>query len=107
VKIGDVNTTALPNLASVEDRNVQGTFGFDLEERTVKAGEEVKVAFRGKDMERIMGYQLTLGFDRTALSFEDIEYGVAKEGNFGLALCERRHDHDELARVECQQPREI
>jgi hypothetical protein len=84
VKIGDVNSTALPNLAAVEDRNVQGTFGFDLEERTVKAGEEVKVAFRGKDMERIMGYQLTLGFDRTALSFEDIEYGVAKEGNFGL-----------------------
>jgi hypothetical protein len=84
VKIGDVNTTALPNLAAVEDRNVQGTFGFELEERTVKAGEDVKVAFRGRDMERIMGYQLTLGFDRTALSFEDIEYGVAKEGNFGL-----------------------
>ncbi|HRF38328.1 MAG TPA: T9SS type A sorting domain-containing protein, partial [Saprospiraceae bacterium] len=84
VKIGDVNGTVVPNLASVEDRNVQGTFGFDLEERAVKAGEEVKVAFRGKDMERIMGYQLTLGFDRTALSLDNIEYGVAKEGNFGL-----------------------
>ncbi|HRK82676.1 MAG TPA: GEVED domain-containing protein [Saprospiraceae bacterium] len=84
VKIGDVNGSVVPNLAAVEDRNVQGTFGFDLEDRAVKAGEEVKVAFRGKDMERIMGYQLTLGFDRTALSLDNIEYGVAKEGNFGL-----------------------
>jgi hypothetical protein len=84
VKIGDVNGSAVPNLSWVEERNVGGLFAFDLEERTLKAGERVVIPFRGKDMERITGYQLTLGYDRTALTLEDIEYGKAVEGNFGM-----------------------
>jgi hypothetical protein len=58
IKIGDVNSTAIANaLMNVEDRST-GTFLFDLEDRSVKAGEVVDVKF--KAAEKVAGYQFTL-----------------------------------------------
>jgi hypothetical protein len=58
VKIGDVNEDAKTNLQQVEDRSTNGTLFFDLEDRTVKAGQVVEVTFKAAD--RVPGYQFTL-----------------------------------------------
>ena len=58
VKIGDVNGTVVANsLMSADDRSV-GTLLMDLNDRTVKAGEEFEVTFNAS--EKAQGYQMTL-----------------------------------------------
>ncbi len=58
VKIGDVNGTALANaLTSIQERNT-GTILFDLEERSVQAGEIFDVTFKSDQI--VQGYQFTL-----------------------------------------------
>ena len=58
VKIGDVNNTAIANsLMSADDRTA-GQLLFDVEDRTVKAGEEFNVTFKAS--ENVAGYQFTM-----------------------------------------------
>ncbi|TNE56828.1 MAG: HYR domain-containing protein, partial [Bacteroidetes bacterium] len=60
VKVGDVNGNAVTSsLMNLEDRTA-GTLLFDVNERTVKAGETVTVNFRAA--EKAVGYQFTLHF---------------------------------------------
>ena len=83
-KIGDVNSSAIPNVTSVEERNVRGVFALHAEDVTVTPGNQYSVTFTAEDLARMQGYQFTLNFDRMALDFEGIEYGVAAQENFGL-----------------------
>lgn len=89
VKTGDVNGSATNSLNAVEERHVQGVFVLAADDRTFHAGDRVEVSFRGKDMERLLGFQLTLGFDHAALAIEGIEYGTAGEGSLGLRFTHR------------------
>ncbi len=90
VKIGDVNLSAAPNSTSVEERNVQGLFTLRAEELRMKAGEQYNISFTAADLKNIQGYQFTFNFDRTALSFEGMDYdGLATADNFGLAFLEQ------------------
>jgi hypothetical protein len=57
-KIGDVDNTATPNNLVASDDRTAGTLLFDVEERSVKAGEEFTVNF--KAAEQVAGYQFTL-----------------------------------------------
>jgi len=79
IKVGDVNGTAIANaLMSVEERTA-GTFIFDVEDRTVKAGEVFEVKF--KAAEKALGYQFTLNY--TDLELADIVPGPGmKADNF-------------------------
>ncbi|MBK8425644.1 MAG: T9SS type A sorting domain-containing protein [Lewinellaceae bacterium] len=81
VKIGDVNGTAIANsLQSVEDRTA-ATLLFDVQDRTVKAGEVFTVNFKGA--ERVQGYQFTMNFN--GLEVVDIVPGTdMKLDNFGV-----------------------
>ncbi|MCB9326661.1 MAG: T9SS type A sorting domain-containing protein [Lewinellaceae bacterium] len=83
-KIGDVNGTATPNLTSVEERNVNGLFTIQTQDIKVKSGRQYSVSFTAADLAKIQGYQFTLNFDPTALNYEGMTYGLAKEENFGL-----------------------
>ncbi len=80
IKVGDVNNTAIANsLMSVEDRS-SGSFLFDVEDRTVKAGETFEVKF--KAAEKAAAYQFTLNY--TDLELADIIPGPGmKATNFG------------------------
>ena len=81
IKIGDLNGSALPNsLVSADDRTT-GTLLFDVEDRTVTAGEEFTVNF--KAAEKVLGYQFTLNFN--GLEVVDLVPGaeMTKE-NFGV-----------------------
>ncbi|MBL7807082.1 MAG: T9SS type A sorting domain-containing protein, partial [Saprospiraceae bacterium] len=58
IKVGDVNNSAIANVtAQVEERN-QGTAIFDLNDRTVVAGEIIEVAFTAA--QELAGFQFTL-----------------------------------------------
>jgi len=60
IKVGDINDNALPNgLQSMDDRSA-GTLYFEVDDRKVKAGEEVTVHFQAA--EKNAGYQFTLDF---------------------------------------------
>jgi hypothetical protein len=57
VKIGDVNNTAVANVLLQSEERTAGTAIFDLEDRTVKAGEEFEVTF--KSAQALKGFQFT------------------------------------------------
>ncbi len=81
VKIGDVNGTVIANsLQSVDDRTA-ATMLFDVEDRTVKAGEVFTVNFKGA--ERVQGYQFTMNMN--GLEVQDIIPGTdMKLDNFAV-----------------------
>jgi hypothetical protein len=60
-KIGDVDNTATPNNLVASDDRTAGTLLFDVEERSVKAGEEFTVNFKAAD--QVAGYQFTLNLN--------------------------------------------
>jgi len=89
IKIGDVNGTAKANqLMSLEERGTTGGLGFELKDQFFKAGKTYTVDFKTSDLADILGYQFALTFDPSALSLQDIKYGVAQEENFGLTQLE-------------------
>jgi len=57
VKIGDVNGTAVANATMQAEERTAGTAIFDLEDRSVKAGEEFNVTF--KSAQSVKGFQFT------------------------------------------------
>jgi hypothetical protein len=58
IKVGDVNGSAIPNaLTAVNDRT-NGTLLFDVNDRTVKAGETFTVTLKGA--QAVQGYQFTM-----------------------------------------------
>jgi hypothetical protein len=86
VKIGDVNASAaVSSLASVEDRDLNGTFNLEVANTALKAGNEYRVEVRASDLAKIQGYQATLTFDAKAVEVADLVYGIAKEENFGMS----------------------
>ncbi|MCB9338778.1 MAG: HYR domain-containing protein [Lewinellaceae bacterium] len=88
VKIGDVNSSAVPNFAAGnEDRSTHGKLVFTVDDVQMNPGQEYTVAFKASDF-KVLGYQFTLNFDKGALDFADVIPGVAGTENFGLALLE-------------------
>ncbi|MBC7776200.1 MAG: proprotein convertase P-domain-containing protein [Phycisphaerae bacterium] len=79
IKVGDVNASAIANsLMSVEERT-SASMLFDVEDRTVKAGEVFEVKF--KAAEKVAGYQFTLNYND--LDLADIVPGPGmKADNF-------------------------
>ncbi len=90
VKVGDVNGSAIPsNLLGGDGRNFDGALVFDIKDQIVEAGETYDVSFRSTEFIEVMGYQYTLKFDASALTFESIvPDGLSdlSEQNFGLSL---------------------
>ena len=79
VKIGDVNGNAV---ASSQVRT-NGTFGLNVSEQALKAGNEYTVVFSG-DLSQVEGYQFTLALDGNAVELVNLEAGIAVEENFGI-----------------------
>lgn len=81
VKVGDVNNTAIANSLMGSDDRSAGTLLFDVEDKTLKVGEEITVTF--KAAEKVAGYQFTLNFNE--LKVMDILPGDGmKADNFAL-----------------------
>jgi hypothetical protein len=86
VKVGDVNGNAVTSsLVSTDDRTA-GTLLFDVQDRTVKAGETFTVAF--KAVEKVQGYQFTL--NHAGLELVDVTPGANMSmANFGVFAAEQ------------------
>ena len=82
IKIGDVNGTVQANQQSAEHRSLSGTFQFQLKEQELRTGQEYRIPFTAEQLNNIQGYQFTLNYE--GLELVDIEYGLAKEENFGF-----------------------
>jgi len=81
MKIGDVNGSAIANSFMSTDDRTAGTLLFDVEDRQVKAGEEVVVNF--KATEKVTGYQFTMNF--AGLEVVDLVPGAEMTiNNFGV-----------------------
>jgi hypothetical protein len=80
VKIGDVNGSAKANtFMSIPDRNT-GTLLFDLEERSVQAGEIFDVTFKSDQI--VQGYQFTL--NTPGLEILEVSGNEAVASNFAV-----------------------
>jgi hypothetical protein len=91
VKIGDVNqdvnVTALAGGLNSDDRDFNGSLVFNIDDKTMKAGEIYTVDFKASDFNNVLGYQFTLTFDNEAVEFVDLQTGNLKglgTQNFGL-----------------------
>jgi hypothetical protein len=79
-KIGDVDNTATPNNLVASDDRTAGTLLFDVEERSVKAGETFAVTFTAD--QAIKGYQYTMNLN--GLEVEAIEGSAMNDENFAV-----------------------
>jgi hypothetical protein len=86
VKIGDVNGTARANLLSGDDRTLRGCFDFEVEDINLRSGNVYTIAFRGRDMANVAGYQATLTLQ--GIELVTLEYSLATAANFGLRFAE-------------------
>lgn len=81
IKVGDVNSTAtlFTSNTPVETRSNEYVYLL-LENKKLTAGEQVRIPFFAKDFNDISGYQMTLDFDDSALSF--VEAKSNEKSNF-------------------------
>jgi hypothetical protein len=87
VKVGDVNGNAVTSTPDEHEDRTAGTLLFDVEERSVKAGETFTVNF--KAAEKVQGYQFTMNYNN--LEVMDIVPGTnMKVDNFAVFANEAR-----------------
>ncbi|MEL7121519.1 MAG: T9SS type A sorting domain-containing protein, partial [Bacteroidota bacterium] len=84
IKIGDVNSSAIPNSLIDEPRNLNGLFEIDVEDRSLKAGETYEVVLTTEEMPTTQGFQFTLTFDPALVSLADVKFGLLQRENIGL-----------------------
>ncbi|MFN8280061.1 MAG: HYR domain-containing protein [Saprospiraceae bacterium] len=91
IKLGDVTTNArAKNVGKIEERTNQ-SLKLEVDEMDLQAGQEVTVNFRGINFEQIEGYQFSLKFDNSMLSYVGSESSklTMNETNFGERYLDR------------------
>ena len=91
IKVGDVTGNAETNgfAGGADDRTFVDELVFSIDDQKLKAGETYEVTFRADNFEAMHGYQFSLNFDPTLVSFAGLSAGELinlKDNNFGLAL---------------------
>ena len=94
IKVGDLNSSAEPDdqLIGSEDRQANRTLSFGISDQTIVAGQDYNIEFKAQDFKEILGYQLTLQFDQTALEFVSASNGDLPEwslANLGMRFIDR------------------
>ncbi len=94
VKIGDVNSSAIPNslLGDGNTRNTVGDLEFHLADQELIPGENYELAFKASDFNTVLGYQFTLNFDPELIEFNSFAEGQLaelSEQNFGFTMLEK------------------
>lgn len=74
IKVGDIDNSASPNdLVGIDERLAQGTLELKIADRKMAAGQQVELTFSSDQLGRLLGCQLSLGFDTEALNFLALE----------------------------------
>jgi hypothetical protein len=93
VKIGDLNGTAQANGTQSSEINDRGrrTWYISADDRNVKRNEEVALVFNGDT--GMEGFQFTLQYDKSALSFvnaEGIDFALLEDGILTMSSIENK-----------------
>jgi hypothetical protein len=92
VKVGDVDNSASPNnLLDIEGRSFAGALELNVTEQELKAGQEITLSFTSDQLEHLLGYQFSLGFDTELLDYIELTPGTIEgmgEDNFNLSQAE-------------------
>ncbi|MCP3928842.1 MAG: T9SS type A sorting domain-containing protein [Bacteroidetes bacterium] len=76
MKIGDVNGTAIPNeLLGADDRAYGEEAALRISDKTIKKDEVLSVPLYVDDLERLLGFQFSLQFERAGLEFLSLTPG--------------------------------
>ncbi|PHN06876.1 T9SS type A sorting domain-containing protein, partial [Flavilitoribacter nigricans] len=86
IKVGDMSLDAKANALTVETRSKQGVFALNVENVSMKAGNEYRVAVTAAELAKLQGFQGTLTLDNNKVELVDLEYGAATAANFGMHL---------------------
>jgi hypothetical protein len=88
VKVGDMDDSASPNtLLGIDERTTLGTLNLQLTEREVRAGDIIDIPVSTDELDELMGYQFSLGYDTELLEFVELQVGNVmgmSEDNFNL-----------------------
>ncbi|MBT8221100.1 MAG: T9SS type A sorting domain-containing protein [Bacteroidia bacterium] len=91
IKIGDLNGSSTPNELLGSASPVASNMVIGLEERQLVAGQQYSIEFKARDFNHF-GYQFTIGFDRSAISVDDVQEGTLEGlslNNFGLQMLDQ------------------
>ena len=95
IKIGDVNLSAVLNAngssTEIESRG-QSQLTLEMDETALTLGETVTVPVYAKDMNAIVGFQNTINFDNTALTFTGVTSGALEMTNQNVGLSANNSD---------------
>ncbi len=83
IKMGDVNGNAatIPGVTSSEVRSGKD-FILQTDEQEMKAGQIYDVLIKAKDLQKVQGFQFTLGVENAEIV--GIDYGILKAENLGV-----------------------
>jgi hypothetical protein len=79
IKIGDLNSSVIPNSAGVQIRNVVDKLKLNLSEMKLEAGETKKVSFTLEDIQQVEGIQFTMEFDKSSLELIDVVNEITQD----------------------------
>ena len=105
IKIGDVNGDAQPNnLVGIDERDFDGVFVLNLEDRRLEAGDEHTIYITSEDIQSVGGYQGTLFFEEEAVELMDVipgrmdsKYIGTSFTSHGMVTLSWNKSEDELA----------
>ena len=90
IKKGDVNGSAAPNsVVGTDPRSKNGNLLLKIENQKLIPGESLQVDFTAEDFQEIQGFQFSLSFDNSKLSFEELLFASIPQldqNNFSLLL---------------------
>ncbi|MGB5026353.1 MAG: T9SS type A sorting domain-containing protein [Saprospiraceae bacterium] len=91
VKMGDVTNNARAHQFNGTSERTNGKLHFEIDKGTTETGEIYKIEIRSSDFNDISGYQFTLNFDQTVLSYEGFESGLLplNENNYGFTQLDK------------------
>ncbi len=74
IKVGDVNGTVAANASQITTRGARHVLDLILDDRDVKAGDQVEIPVYGMNFEEMVGFQMTL--ETKGLTFTGVESGA-------------------------------
>ena len=86
IKIGDINYTAKTNLALASQSRTAGRIYFELEDKSLLPGDQMRIPVFGSWNNRISGFQLSWKYNPNVLEVVSVQSGQAiiTEGNYSL-----------------------
>ena len=87
IKVGDVSGDAQPNnLTGIDERNFDGAFMLNLEDRRLEEGQEHTIYITSSDIQSVDGYQGTIYFDEDAVELLDVLPGRMESKYIGTSF---------------------